>query len=157
MSRKIFHTLADPDTAINLVVEKLNPKPNGVERVNLSDALYRVLANDVYAPLDYPPFDRSEVDGYAVRSVDVEWSDELSPSLLKIKGFVKPGTQPVVEAGEKDAVEVATGAMIPPGYDAVIMEEYVEKMGDFIKVFRAVTPGKTFQLLVAIYPQVIFY
>ncbi|MEM2009735.1 MAG: molybdopterin biosynthesis protein [Thermosphaera sp.] len=142
MSRKIFHTLADPDTAINLVVEKLNPKPNGVERVNLSDALYRVLANDVYAPLDYPPFDRSEVDGYAVRSVDVEWSDELSPSLLKIKGFVKPGTQPVVEAGEKDAVEVATGAMIPPGYDAVIMEEYVEKMGDFIKVFRAVTPGE---------------
>jgi len=142
MSRKIFHALVDPDEAIRLVIEKINPRPPGVEKVSLSNALYRVLAKDVYSPIDHPPFDRSEVDGYAVRSVDVEWSDELSPVYLKIKGRVKPGEKPVLEAGVKDAVEVATGAMIPRGYDSVVMEEHVERDENVLKVYRATPPGE---------------
>lgn len=141
MSRKIFHALVDPDEAVKLVLEKVRPHPSGVEKVPLISALYRVLASDVYSPIDHPPFDRSEVDGYAVRSVDVEWSDELSPVYLKVKGRVKPGEKPALEAGVKDAVEVATGAMIPRGYDSVVMEEYVERDGEVLKVFRTTPPG----------------
>uniref|UniRef100_A0A7C2FPB4 Molybdopterin biosynthesis protein n=1 Tax=Thermosphaera aggregans TaxID=54254 RepID=A0A7C2FPB4_9CREN len=141
MSRKIFHTLVDPDEAVRLVVEKIHPHPLGTEKVELTNALHRVLAEDLYSPIDHPPFDRSEVDGYAVRSVDVEWSDELSPVHLRVKGRVKPGEKPVIEAGVNDAVEVATGAMIPRGYDSVVMEEYVERDGEVLKVFRASPPG----------------
>ncbi|MEM4440005.1 MAG: molybdopterin biosynthesis protein, partial [Desulfurococcaceae archaeon] len=68
MSAKIFHKLMGIDDAIREVLAKLKPSPRGVEIVKLEDAVYRVLATDIYAPLDYPPFDRSEVDGYAVLS-----------------------------------------------------------------------------------------
>ncbi|RLG10900.1 MAG: molybdopterin biosynthesis protein, partial [Thaumarchaeota archaeon] len=72
--RKIFHRLVDPDEAVKLVAERISPL--GVERVPLLDAVGRILAEDVYARIDHPPFDRSLVDGYAVRAEDVYEADE---------------------------------------------------------------------------------
>lgn len=142
LDRKIFHRLVDPDSAILLVLEKAIVKPLGVERVKIDEALYRVTAEDIYAPIDHPPFDRSEVDGYAVRSIDIAWADELSPVKLRVKGSINVGEHPQIEVGVEEAVELSTGAMIPRGADAVVMEEHCERDGEFVKVYRSVSPGE---------------
>ncbi|MEM1628814.1 MAG: molybdopterin biosynthesis protein [Desulfurococcaceae archaeon] len=140
--RKIFHRLASLDEAIRAVINAIDLKPLGVEDIDVFDAINRVLAVDVYAPIDHPPFDRSEVDGYAVRSEDTAWADELSPMRLRLKGKVRIGEFPSIELNSGEAIEIATGAMIPRGCDAVVMEEYVEKKNGEILVYRSIAPGE---------------
>lgn len=142
MSRKIFHNLVSLGEALRLIGEYYPLKPLGVERVDLEKALFRVLAEDVYSPVDYPPFDRSEVDGYAVRSVDTSWADEVSPVKLTIAGRVEVGEKTGYTVGEGQAVEISTGAMIPRGADSVVMEEYVRRSGSDLLVYRSVYPGE---------------
>jgi putative molybdopterin biosynthesis protein len=101
-----------------------------------------VLAEDVRAPIDYPPFDRSTVDGYAVRSVDVAGASEVTPVSLRVTGKVSIGSAPVGEVRPGEAYEIATGAMIPRGADAVVMEEHVSRKGDLLTVYRSVAPGE---------------
>ncbi|MCY0868336.1 MAG: molybdopterin biosynthesis protein [Desulfurococcus sp.] len=142
MSRKIFHELLSIKDAVRLVEEKVKPAPKGVEEIDLLDAAGRILAEDIYAPLDYPPFDRSEVDGYAVRSIDVEWADELSPVVLRVVGFIGVGEEPSVACSQGKAVEIATGAVIPRECDSIVIEEHVERSGESLKVYRSVSPGE---------------
>ncbi|MEM4101080.1 MAG: molybdopterin biosynthesis protein [Desulfurococcaceae archaeon] len=143
MSAKIFHKLMSVDDAIREVLAKLKPSPRGVEIVKLEDAVYRVLATDIYAPLDYPPFDRSEVDGYAVLSHAVSKATELNPVELKVAGKVSPGEYPEnLFCDEKSAVQVSTGSAVPANCDAVIMEEYTERREDTVRIYRSVAPGE---------------
>lgn len=143
MQAKVFHKLVGLDEAIGVVLETLKPKPKGVEDVSLLSALYRVLAEDVYAPVDYPPFDRSEVDGYAVQSASVARATETSPVKLRVLGSVSTGSSGEgLYCDESSAISVATGAIIPAGCDAVVMEEYTERVGDEVKVYRQVAPGE---------------
>ncbi len=138
--RRIFHKLLSPGEAVKLLLERV--KPLGVEEVDLLDAFGRVLASDIYARVDSPPFDRSLVDGYAVRAEDLYGADESNPIDLKLAGRVRIGEEPKasVEAGE--CVEISTGAPIPPGANAVVMVEYTSQLGDKIRFFRAVKPGE---------------
>ena len=138
--RKIFHRLVDPDEAVKLVAERISPL--GVERVPLLDAPGRILAEDVYARIDHPPFDRSLVDGYAVRAEDVYEADEENPVELKRIGAIEIGEKPETSVGRGECVEISTGAPIPAGADAVVMIEYTSQSGDRIKVFRAAKPGE---------------
>jgi molybdopterin molybdotransferase len=96
-----------------------------LERVALEEALGRVLAEDLCADTDQPPFDRSVKDGYALRSVDVQ----QVPVELRVVGESKAGdaSLPGISAGE--AAQVMTGAAIPSGADAVVMVEDVESLG----------------------------
>ena len=142
MSRKLFHSLVGLEEAFKIIGSYYRLEPLGVERVPLGEALFRVLAQDVYSPVDYPPFDRSEVDGYAVRSLDTSWADELSPVKLEIKGRVEVGEVPSLSVGEGEAVEVATGAMLPRGADAVVMEEHAKAGDNELTVYRSVYPGE---------------
>jgi len=139
----VFHKLVSVEEALRLLEEKVGGiRPLEVIEVPLLEAQGKVLAEDVRAPIDYPPFDRSTVDGYAVRSVDVAGASEVTPVSLRVTGKVSVGSAPVGEVRPGEAYEIATGAMIPRGADAVVMEEHVSRKGDLLTVYRSVTPGE---------------
>jgi len=140
--QKLFHRLVSIDEALQIVLSRVDLKPRGVEIVDLNNALYRVLASDIYSPIDHPPFDRSEVDGYAVKTVDVAFSTELNPTRLRITGVVKTGESGEEYSCDNGAVRVSTGAIIPRDCDAVVMEEYTEMHNGFVDVYRPVAPGE---------------
>ncbi|MCX8187648.1 MAG: molybdopterin biosynthesis protein [Nitrososphaeria archaeon] len=138
--RKIFHKLASLEEAVE-IVEKY-AAPTGVEKVGLLNALGRILASDVYAKIDSPPFDRSLMDGYAVRAEDIYQADESNPVKLKLIGFIEVGKPPQIKINPGECAEIATGAPIPPGANAVAMIEYTKKIGDEVLFFRGVKPGE---------------
>jgi molybdopterin molybdotransferase len=120
---------------IEVVSRGAGPPP--AESVSLEQGLGRVLAQDVFADRDYPPFNRSTRDGFAVRAEDVA----SAPVALKCMGEVAAGsTYPgAVRPGE--CVQIMTGAPIPEGGDAVVMVEHTEASGENITVKRVVAPG----------------
>ncbi|MGC9210310.1 MAG: molybdopterin biosynthesis protein [Acidilobus sp.] len=139
----VFHKLVSVDEALRLLDQKVGGiGPLGVVEVDILDAQGKVLAEDVRAPIDYPPFDRSTVDGYAVRSIDVAGASDVTPVNLKVTGRVSIGHPPSGEVGPREAFEISTGAMIPRGADSVVMEEYVSRKGDRLTVYRPVVPGE---------------
>ncbi|HEY6234827.1 MAG TPA: gephyrin-like molybdotransferase Glp [Candidatus Elarobacter sp.] len=93
------------------------------ETVALDAALGRVLAADVVAGETLPSFARSTMDGYAVRAADTHGASEQSPAYLRLVGDVPTAVVPAVRVGLREAVRTHTGAMIPPGADAVVMVE----------------------------------
>lgn len=116
------------------------------ERVPLAECLDRLLAEDVRAPIDLPPFDRSSVDGFAVRSADTLGASEARPVRLSLNGEVLAcGTAPAIEVGAGTATAISTGGMVPRGADAVVMIEHTQfdegADGAFVLVRRAVAPG----------------
>jgi putative molybdopterin biosynthesis protein len=139
----VFHKLVSVEEALKLLEEKVGGiRPLEVIEVPLLEAQGKVLAEDVRAPIDYPPFDRSTVDGYAVRSVDVAGASEVTPISLRVTGKVSVGSAPLGEVRPGEAYEIATGAMIPRGADAVVMEEHVSRKGDLLTVYRSVAPNE---------------
>jgi molybdopterin molybdotransferase len=95
-------------------------------------------AQDVVSPVDMPPFDRAAFDGYAVRSVDTLGASRTNPMMLKVVGRALPGVPFKGAVGPGEAVEVATGAPLPTGADAVIPYEEAARRGDYIEVYRPV-------------------
>ena len=142
IKRKIFHKLVTPEEALEEIARYVRLKPLGVEEVSLERALGRVLAENVVAKVNSPPFDRSTVDGYAVRSIDIAGARENNPIRLKVVGKVEAGEIPKISVEPGEAVEIATGAPIPPGADAVVMVEFTRKVSEnIIEVFKSVPPG----------------
>ncbi|HEU4595668.1 MAG TPA: gephyrin-like molybdotransferase Glp [Pyrinomonadaceae bacterium] len=124
--------------AIRIVVEKTRALP--LERVALGEALGRVLAADVLADTDLPPFDRAQMDGYALRSADTQ----SAPVRLKIVGEAAAGEgwRGHMQAGE--AVRIMTGAPLPAGADSVQQVEVTseDEGGSVVEVERATRPGQ---------------
>jgi putative molybdopterin biosynthesis protein len=122
----------------------LTPLPG--ESVTLADALTRTLAHDVIAQVDAPPFDRSNVDGFALRASDTLRATENSPVTLKLNAeVVACGHAPQVEVMSGTATAIATGGVLPRGADAVAMIEYTELIETdvpAIELRRAVMPGQ---------------
>jgi putative molybdopterin biosynthesis protein len=142
-----FLEVVDRDEAEARFRRHLTLAPLARETVPLSAALRRVLADDVVAGVDVPAFDRSSVDGFAVRSADVAAASEEAPRVLRLTPEVlTPGVVPrhAVEAGT--ATVLATGGMLPRGADAVVMVEYTEALEDggvpSVAVLRPVSPGE---------------
>ncbi len=138
--RVIFHDLVSLDAAREILLKLAHPL--GEEEVDIAEAYGRVLARDVTSLVDVPPFDRSTVDGYAVVAESTYNASELTPVELKVADRVEAGEWPRrgVEFGE--AVEVATGAPLPRGTNAVVMVEYTQERGDFVRIFKPVAPGE---------------
>jgi molybdopterin molybdotransferase len=107
------------------------------EQVHVLDAAGRVLAEDVFADRDYPPFDRSARDGFAIRSTNV-------PGELEIVGEVRAGSSFDGHVTNGTAVEIMTGAPVPKGADAVIMVEHVERRDNLVIVSREMKAGDNF-------------
>src|ERR1700716_918388 len=123
----------------------LSPLPG--ETVSLPAALGRVLACDVTAPIDVPPFDRANVDGFALRSADTAGASDTAPRRFHFNGeVIMCGHAPVLEVLPGTATAIATGGVIPRGADAVVMIEHTELIEDgeapAIDVRRAGAPGQ---------------
>jgi len=138
---KEFKRLTPYREALELLLNDLDEIPE-VEEVPLDDALGRVLAEDVVSPIDSPPFDRSAVDGYALRAEDTFQAREYSPVELRVIDEITAGgvSDATVEPGT--AVKLMTGAKLPEGANAVLMQEMAEREGDLIRVLRPVAPGQ---------------
>ncbi len=130
------------EEAIELVKRHLKPLSLEVEYVDLTEALDRILAESIVSPVDYPPFDRATVDGYAVNSVSLLNADEENPVKLRVVGEVKVGELPSLEVKQGEAAEIHTGASIPKGADSVVMSEYSKRVGDHVLIYRSTYPGE---------------
>jgi putative molybdopterin biosynthesis protein len=142
-----FLNVVDRDAAIAQFHRHLDLHPFGVEAVPLSQALGRVLARAVVADVDVPGFDRSSVDGFAVRTDDTVGANERAPKVLALNSeILTPGTVPQLTVAPGTATLIATGGMVPRGADAVIMVEHTETRDDegdpVIEVRRAVAAGQ---------------
>jgi len=118
-------------------------QPVSSEDVLLEAAVGRILAEDVHAAGNLPGFARSTVDGYAVRAASTFGASESSPALFTVVGAVAMGEVPQVAVAAGEAARIATGGMLPPGADGVVMLEHAESLDDVsIEVVRSVAPGQ---------------
>ena len=119
------------------LIEENIPATKQTEVRVLEEALHYILAEPVIAKENVPSFDRSTVDGYAVRAKDTYGSSESMPGFLTVTGEVKMGEVPTAKAGSGNAVYVPTGGMLPVGSDSVIMIEHCEDVDTSIKYVQA--------------------
>lgn len=138
---QFLHVLSR-DAAEAAFLAALDPRPLGVEEIGVDDLLGRVLADDIAAPVDAPPFDRALVDGFAVRAADLFEASDAEPVRLRLNAeVIHCGTAPCLPVARGTATPIATGGPIPRGADAVVMIEHTEPEGDGIAVSRALAPG----------------
>jgi putative molybdopterin biosynthesis protein len=123
-------------------IDQLNFSTLGFEEISLLKAHTRVLAENVASKLDIPPFNRSTVDGYAVKAADTFGADEKEPRKLRVAGVLNIGELPTVTVLQGQAAEIVTGAPIPEGADAVVMVEDTERTDDELHVFSGVTKSE---------------
>jgi putative molybdopterin biosynthesis protein len=142
MQQDQFLDVIDRDEAERRFRAALDLRPLSAEDIPLADALGRVLAVDVVAPLDVPGFDRSNVDGFAVRAEDTFGASEETPCTLRLNGeTLATGIEPRQTVEPGTATAIATGAIVPRGTDAVVMIEYTDSEAGRLMVRRPVAPG----------------
>ena len=107
------------------------------ESISLLNALGFVVSQEILADRDYPPFNRSIRDGYAVRAADTH-----PGATLRCIGELKAGDTPSIAVQSRTCVQIMTGAAVPDGADAVIMVEHTQRGGDTVTVDREVSPGQ---------------
>ncbi len=130
-----------PEEVLRLIEKEF--MPHGLrETVSLSEALGRVLAEDIEADEFVPDFDRSTVDGYALRAKDTFGCSDAIPAVLSIAGEVRMGEAAEVNVPRDSCAYVPTGGAIPEGCDCVVMVEYTEDYGDgTIGILKPGAPG----------------
>ena len=137
MATELFDVVS-PETALGRLLEAGLPEPR-VESVPLSAAAGRVSARPVRAPEPSPAFDRSLMDGFAVRASDTFGATESLPAALAVIGEVPMGAPPTRGIAPGEAMVIHTGGMLPRGSDAVVMVEHTEWIDDrMIEVMRPV-------------------
>ena len=141
-----FLEVVSAEDARSRFEKHLDLKPFTAESVKLADSRGRVLAKDVVAPVDAPPFDRSTVDGFAVRAVDTSEASDSNPKVLTLNPeVIACGHMPVQTVLAGTCTAIATGGVIPRGANAVIMieqTELIEEGKPRLEVRRAVLPGQ---------------
>lgn len=126
--------------AIKLVGD--NQKFTETEEVPLAEAHKRVLAEEIIAFHDSPPFDKSAMDGFALIAENTFEASQSVPKELKVVDAIGAGDFSDKTVGENEAVVIATGAPIPDGANAVLMKEYTTVDGDDLTIYSQVTPGE---------------
>jgi putative molybdopterin biosynthesis protein len=142
-----FLEVVSPEVARARFAQHISLAPLDSERVALDAALTRVLASDVTAPLDVPPFDRANVDGFALRAAETASASDAAPRRLRLNGeVIVCGHAPALTVATGTATTIATGGVIPRGADAVVMIEHTDLVESAaepaIDVRRAVAPGQ---------------
>ncbi|HLV09994.1 MAG TPA: gephyrin-like molybdotransferase Glp [Halanaerobiales bacterium] len=126
-----------------ILKKNIKIKVTSTEIVNFKDSINRVLAEDIYSPENLPPFNRSTVDGFAVRAIDTSGASSSLPTYLEVTGEIEMGNRAEMKINTGEAVRIATGGMLPSGADAVIMIEYTDYLDDStIETANAVAPGE---------------
>ncbi|MBR1658990.1 MAG: molybdopterin molybdotransferase MoeA [Oscillospiraceae bacterium] len=128
----------EKDITVERAVELLRAavRPVGTERVPAREAHGRVPAENVYAPIDQPPWPRSPLDGYALRASD----SAGAPVTLRVADTVYAGGVPSVSVGSGECVRIMTGAMIPDGCDCVIRQEDTDGGTERVTLFKSLRP-----------------
>jgi len=122
---------------------KRNFPATAIETVALEECHGRILGQEIMSPENMPAFDRSTVDGYAVKAEDTFGSSESLPGMLEYVGSVEMGQKPDCMVDRKQCVWMPTGGMLPEGTDAVVMVEYSEQLDEnTILISRPVAPGE---------------
>ncbi len=125
-----FEKLTSISEALRIVFGNLPKTSLGTEKVALSSAIGRILAEDVLSPVDIPIFEKSTKDGYAVIADDTNGATSTAPVLLRIVGAVPIGTIPKIRITKGETASVVTGGQLPHGANAVVMVEYTKKHED---------------------------
>jgi len=122
-----FLTILSREEALARFESALFPRPVPAEQRRLADALGCALAADIVAPIDVPPFDRSNVDGFAVRSADLAAAGEATPVRLVLNDeVIACGVAPARPVLSGTATSIATGGPVPRGADAIVMVEHTQ-------------------------------
>ena len=126
---KQFFTVEPIDAALKKLFVQIMPLQS-TETIATQKALGRVLASAPLSPMDLPAFNRSAMDGYAVKAADTFGASDSLPAYLKVTGHVNMGEVPDVAIQSGEAAEIHTGAMLPDGADAVVMIERTQRISD---------------------------
>jgi putative molybdopterin biosynthesis protein len=139
-----FLTILSREDALARFEAALFPRDVPSESRGLADALGYALAEDIFAPIDVPPFDRANVDGFALRSADLAAAGEAKPVRVLLNDeAIACGTAPARPVLTGTATPIATGGQVPRGADAVIMVEHTQPAGHrAIEIRRAGSPGQ---------------
>ena len=130
----IFMLTADPATQISLALSK---PLRTTETVSLSQAFGRILAEPIVSKLDFPHWDNSAMDGYAVRWSDFQVNTINQPLSLKIVETISAGVPPTKMVGAGEAARIFTGAMLPAGADTIVMQEQATLAGEVVTIQQA--------------------
>jgi len=126
-----------------IVEKKLGIKPNKKEMISFKESINRILAQDIKATENLPAFDRSTVDGYAVKSQDIQGVSQSLPTYLNLIGSIKMGEKADLEIEDGQAAYIPTGAMLPKGADCVVMVEQTENISDhMVEIYQTAGVGE---------------
>lgn len=128
------------EEALNKILDAVSPL--GLEKVNLLDALGRVIGEDIHAGRAIPPKDNSAMDGYALRAEDTLGASEETPTILEVVEDIPAGSIPKKRIGPGQAARIMTGAPIPEGADAVVRMEDSRKEGNRVAILVATEAGQ---------------
>ena len=140
MEMKPFKRLLSRDEAMEIITANIK-RIERLETVPLEEASGRVLAEDAVAGFNVPPFNRSAMDGYAVKAQDTFGGSNFNPRRLKLVGVEHAGERFEGNVGSGECLQVATGSVIPEGADSVVMVENTRQAGDYVEVFQPVYPA----------------
>ena len=127
------------DIIQNLFNEKLTQES---EEILVTEAYGRILFEDVYSRMDFPPFNKALKDGFAILAEDSFGASEENPKTLEVVDFLEAGatTDKKVEKGK--CIEISTGAAMPEGAESVVMVEYAEKLDGEVNLLTTATPSQ---------------
>lgn len=135
-----FKLLMSREEALKMVLSSVKPIER-TELIPIEESSSRVLAEEIVADKDVPPFDRAAMDGYAVKAEDTYEASLLNPRSLKLIGVLHAGRSTDASINKGECIRIATGCPIPLGADAVVMVEFTEETNGSVSVFRSVFPG----------------
>ena len=138
MTGKEFFKVASLDA----VLERIRTFPAVEEEVlPLDESVGRILAQDLFSSIDLPEFNRATMDGYAVQAKSTFGASEAMPALFTIIGSVGMGEVPTISVNPGQAAHIATGGMLPPGADSVVMVEHAQRLDEqTLEVFKSTAP-----------------
>jgi len=129
------------EDAVRMLLHQIQIGPSS--RIPLEKCFNRILAEDIIADMDFPPFDRSPLDGYAVRLEDIWKACPEQPVLLKQVDYVPAGTWPKEKVATGQATRIMTGAKIPDGADAIVRLEDTYIDGAYVAIMQSQQAGKS--------------
>ena len=142
MTSNQFFTLQSIDNTLTALFQYITPIQDS-EMLPVTLVPGRILAREMLSPIDLPAFNRSAMDGYAVKAADVFGATDSLPAYLRVVGQINMGEVPTMTLQSGEAAEIHTGAMLPEGSDAVVMVERTQAIGtDEIEVLAPVAPGE---------------
>ncbi|MCR5689924.1 MAG: molybdopterin molybdotransferase MoeA [Clostridiales bacterium] len=123
-------------------VRRFSGTAPGTEKVGIADALHRVLSRDILSSEDVPPFDRSTVDGFAVRAADTFGAGDAIPSQLEVAGEILMGEKAGFTLKSGQCAKISTGGMLPGGADAAVPVEHADCRDGLCLVYKAASPNE---------------